>query len=428
MNILLTGANGFIGRYLLAHLIGAGHHVVPAVRRPAETDRLLPAPASIAVDFNRDTRPEHWLPRLGRIDAVINCAGLLQGRPGESIAAIHAAAPKALFAACAAAGVRRVIQISAISAEAGAGTEYASTKREADAFLAGTDLDWVILRPSLVYGEGAYGGTALFRALAALPGAIAVIGKGDQVFQPIHIDDLTAAVLKVLDRPEMKRVTIDPVGPETLTLRQILVDLRRWLGFARAPVLEIPERLVRLVARFGDVIGGPINTTALRQLAFGNAGLPAPFVDKVGIEPRRWHEELLARPAQAQDRWHARLYFVRPLLRWTLAAMWIVSGLVGLAQPWTKVIPILGALGLSGSAAKLAFWISCIIDVAVGVLLLTRRHPLLLTVVQLALVFAYTVGLSYAHPTLWSDPLGPLLKNLPVMVAILALGAVENDR
>ena len=72
MNILLTGANGFIGRYLLAGLQAAGHHVVPAVRYPAETDRLLPAARSIKVDFNRDIRPSDWSPRLTGIDAVIN--------------------------------------------------------------------------------------------------------------------------------------------------------------------------------------------------------------------------------------------------------------------------------------------------------------------------------------------------------------------
>jgi nucleoside-diphosphate-sugar epimerase len=121
MNVLLTGANGFIGRYLIAALIGAGHHVVPAVRRPSDTDLLLPAAASIAVDFNHDTRPDDWIPRLAGIDAVINCAGILQARGWQSITSIHATAPIALFTACRRAGVRRVIQISAISADA-AGT------------------------------------------------------------------------------------------------------------------------------------------------------------------------------------------------------------------------------------------------------------------------------------------------------------------
>src|SRR5690349_14834109 len=111
MKILLTGANGFIGRYLLAGLLAAGHEVVPAVRRPEEADRLLPVPCSIKVDFNRDTKVETWLPRVADFDAVINCAGVLQESRGQSIAAIHAAAPEALFEACRQRGVRRVIQI-----------------------------------------------------------------------------------------------------------------------------------------------------------------------------------------------------------------------------------------------------------------------------------------------------------------------------
>src|SRR6266481_841295 len=113
MRILLTGANGFIGRYLRARLSTAGHDVVPALRNPVQTDALLPQPRSIAVDFNRDVTPQAWLPRLRGIDAVINCAGILQGGRGQSIAAIHEQAPKALFAACESAGVKRVIQISA---------------------------------------------------------------------------------------------------------------------------------------------------------------------------------------------------------------------------------------------------------------------------------------------------------------------------
>src|ERR1041385_5107955 len=100
MRILLTGANGFLGRYLLARLIDAGHEVVPAVRNPAETDRLLSRRASIRVDFNNDTASEIWLPRLAGIDAVINCVGILRGTRRQSIEAVHSGAPRALFRAC----------------------------------------------------------------------------------------------------------------------------------------------------------------------------------------------------------------------------------------------------------------------------------------------------------------------------------------
>jgi len=428
MNILLTGANGFLGRYLLASLVTAGHNVIPAVRRPAETDRLLPAPASIAVDFNRDTQPEDWVPRLAGIDVVINCSGILQGRLGQSIQAIHADAPKALFTACKIVGIKRVIQISAISAEAGAGTAYAETKRDADDYLATTDLDWVILRPSLVYGEGAYGGTALFRAFAALPFVLPLIGRGEQVFQPIHIDDVSATILALLADPSIRHKVIDPVGAETLTLRQILIDLRRWLGYAPARIVEVPLILIKITAKIGDIVGGPVNTTALRQLAFGNVGDSAAFIKSTGIQPRRWHAALLARPSQAQDRWHARMYFLRPLLRWALAIMWLVSGIVGVVQPAKITIPLMAGFGLSGVAAQSAVWMTCVGDIAIGIALLSRWKQSWVCVIQLAFVAAYTIGLSLTQPALWLDLFGPILKNVPIMAAILVLAAVEPDR
>lgn len=428
MNVLLTGANGFLGRYLLACLLSAGHHVVPAVRRLAETDKLLPAPVSIAVDFNRDIRPEDWLARLAGIDAVINCAGILQGRPGQSIEAIHAAAPAALFAACREAGVKRVIQISAISAEAGAGTAYAATKREADAFLASTDLDWVVLRPSLVYAEGADGGTALFRALAALPFAIPLIGGGAQAFRPIHIDDLCATVLRILDRPEIARAVIDPVGPDRLTLREILVDLRRWLGLGPARIVEVPLPLIRIAARLGEAFGGPVSTTSLRQLEFGNVGNADSFVETIGFSPRRWRDALLARPAQVQDRWHARLYFLRPALRWTLAILWIGSGLVGLLQPVSVFVVALAPLGLSVVAAAAVAWSSSLLDIGIAAAVATRWRPGVLAALQVAVVVAYMIGLTLLLPALWSDPFGPLLKNLQILAAIMCLAALESER
>lgn len=428
MNILLTGANGFIGRYLSAALVTAGHSVTQAVRRPAEADWSLPMRKSIAVDFNQDLRPQDWLPRLTGIDAVVNCAGILQARLGQSIEAIHSTAPKALFAACQNAGVKRVIQISAISAEPNAGTAYATTKHDADEFLTSTDLDWVILRPSLVYASGAFGGTALFRALAACPFMIPMVGDGAQRFQPIHIDDLTATVIHILQQPAPHRLAIEPVGPEMLTLRQILLDLRRWLGFSPAPVLEVSMPIVRWCARVGDWIGGTVNTTALRQLAFGNIGSVENFTKATGIRPRKWSDALSAHPAQAQDRWHARLYFVRPLLRWALAAMWIGSGLVGLSQPLTYSARMMRFAGLPDAALPFIVRGSCLLDIVIGVALVMRWRLRALTLAQTAVVIIYTIGLSVANPSLWLDPFGPLLKNVPILVAILAWAAIENDR
>jgi uncharacterized protein YbjT (DUF2867 family) len=428
MKILLTGANGFIGRYLVAGLLAAGHEVIPAVRRPAESDRLLPAPRSIKIDLNRDTKPSDWLPRLAGIDAVINCAGVLQERPRQSIAAIHAEAPKALFEACRQAGVQRVIQISAISAEAAAGTAYALTKRAADQFLQASDLDWIVLRPSLVYARGAYGGTALMRALAALPFAIPMVGRGEQRFQPIHVDDLVKTVTTILDHPTITRATIDPVGPDVLSMRQILIDLRCWLGFPPAPVIAIPRIFIRPLALLGDIAGGPINSTALRQLEHGNTGDIAAFERATGINPRRWQAALLAEPAQAQDRLQSRIYFIRPLLRLSLALLWIGSGVVGLLQPAATVQAIGAGFGLAGSTALIIASAASLLDIVIGSAVVFRWRPSLLAAIQFVVVLAYTIALSAARPALWLEPFGSLLKNLPILAAILLYAGLERDR
>ncbi len=428
MRVLVTGANGFIGRHLVSALLRAGHQVVPAVRHKRDLNRFLKSPAAIAVGLNRDTQPGAWLPRLVGIDAVINCAGVLQGRAGQNIDAIHHTGPKALFQACEIAGVKRVVQVSAISAATGAGTAYATSKMQADDFLKTTSLDWTILKPSLVYGAGAYGGTSLMRGLAAWPFVMPLVGDGRQTFRPLSMTDLCTLIVRLLDQPSENKTTLVVVGPDEVSLKEILVDLRDWLGFSAARILHIPKGLVRLLARIGDVTGGSINSTAFQQMEFGNAGgAPAPG-EKLWTTPTSWHAGLRDYPSQVQDRWHARLYFLRPILRIGLGLTWILSGLIGLLLPAERAAEIFTTLGLPAQAAPLLAIGSCLLDMAIGLALLLRWRPGLLAGIQVAVVTGYTLVLTLAVPALWIDPFGPLLKNLIFIIAALILAAIERDR
>ena len=431
MKLLLTGANGFIGSQLMAGLVARGHEVVAAVRHPETMLRKRSNVEAIAVDFNRDFSSDVWRERLRGVDAVINCAGVLHGGRGQDIEAIHAKTPIALFDACAAMGIRKVIQLSAISADADVDTAYATTKKRADDHLRRLDLDWTVLRPSLVYGEGSFGGTSTLRGLAGLPLVTPLFGEGAAVFRPIHVDDLIETVGRVVETDRFARRTLEPVGPDVLSLRDIVGKYRLWLGLAPLRTLALPLPFVQLCAHFADLAGGgPMGSAGLRQALAGNAGCePAgTFSDVIGFRPASMDERLVRRPAQTQDLWHARLYFLRPVLRLALAALWIGSGIAGLlASPdsYTAVSTALGGMGVPPQ------WLALIfsgLDLLIAAALLVRWRPRLLALVQLVMVTGYTLCLGVLVPALWLEPFGALVKNLPIIVAIAVWAVLEEER
>lgn len=270
MNILLTGASGFIGRNLAAALARAGHHVVPASRRHG-------------CDFCRMTAPADWLPRLKGIDAVINSVGIIGERADQRFTPLHHLAPAALFAACRQAEVRRVIQISALGADETAFSAYHLSKRAADDTLRRLDLDWFVLRPSLIYGRGG-GSAGLFLRLAALP-RLLVIGDGRQLLQPIHIGDVVAAVLRCLDTPAT-RLTLDLVGDEEVSFADWLRRLRAAQGLPPTPLLAIPPRLALAACHVAGHFHPLFQPANLRMLLAGYHADPEAFWAFLGRRPQ----------------------------------------------------------------------------------------------------------------------------------------------
>jgi uncharacterized protein YbjT (DUF2867 family) len=138
VNILVVGAAGFIGRHLVRRLFESGHDVTPCGTDPARLRRLFPGLCCIAADYGRDS-VETRIPQLAGVDVVINAAGLIRETEDRSYRTVHTEGPIALFEACLAAGVRRVLQVSALGADAGAVTRYHLSKRAADDHLAALD-------------------------------------------------------------------------------------------------------------------------------------------------------------------------------------------------------------------------------------------------------------------------------------------------
>jgi hypothetical protein len=292
-------------------------------------------------------------------------------------------------------------------------------------------LEWTVLRPSLVYGEGSYGGTSTIRGLAGLPFVTPLIADGSAAFRPIHVADLVETVARVLEDDRFAHQTLEPVGPETFTLGEIVAKYRRWLGLGPARRMFIPLFLARTMSRLIDLVGGgPMGSVGLRQLLAGNAGRePAGvFQRAIGFAPASMDKGLAERPVQTQDLWHARLYFMRPLLRLTLAALWIGSAFAGvLASPsaYAAIADVLAASGLPPRVFAVGF---SVLDLVIGTALLWRQWPRLLAVVQTVVILGYTLGLSILDPSLWLDPFGALLKNLPILAAVGVWAALEQER
>lgn len=255
MRCLVTGAYGFIGREVVAALQGEGFTVIGAGRDLDFAARILPDIEWVACDFNRDVEVSLWVPRLKDIDAVVNCVGVLQGSLRDDADRIHADATIALFEACAAVSVRRIVHVSAVSAEAGVATDYARSKAKADAALGKLDANWLIVKPSLVIGRGSHGGTSLLRGLAGLPLVLPSPGEGKERFQPIGADDLARGIARLVGEEKPAQTTLYAAGPETVSVRDILVVYRAWLGFAKAREVVVPLKLLRVLLWFGDVGG-----------------------------------------------------------------------------------------------------------------------------------------------------------------------------
>ncbi|WP_322022758.1 SDR family oxidoreductase [Burkholderia sp. BCC1977] len=415
MNILVCGANGFIGRALGARLEAGGHRVLRGVRHAV-------GPRDVAIDFAKDDDPDAWLARLGGVDVVINAVGILADRRDATFDTVHRAAPSALFTACCRAGVRRVIQISALGVERG-DTPYFASKYAADTFLQTLPLDCRIVRPALVYGPS---GTSarFFRMLASLP-VHALPAGGHQRLRPVHVDDLAELVARLVDAPAAGNPVIDAVGGDEVEYREMLSVYRAALGFPPAARIALPGPLVGAAAALlGTLPGAMLTRDTWTMLRGGNTGDPAALAAVLGRPPRGLRNfigaDALALRRDALAMWR------RPLLLGALAIVWIWTAIVSaFIHPRHDSLAMLARAHLTGLPALIALYAACALDFAFGVATIavpSRR----LWAAQAALIVAYSVVIAVTMPGLLAEPFGPVLKNVPILAILLILFSEEE--
>ena len=415
MRILICGASGFIGRALECSLGAAGHHIVRGLRQPRRA-------ADLSIDFAAPDASE-WTRQLRDIDVVINCVGIIVESGTATFASLHQFGPQTLFRACVEAGVHRVIQISALGAADG-DTPYFTSKRAADETLMQLPIAWQIVRPSLIYGANGRSATT-FRQLASLP-LIPLPAGGGQALQPIHIDDLCAAVGILLDPATPAGQCIDLVGPTPLTLKQMLFGLRQAMGFAPAFSLAIPAGVMALTARMLSHLPGSLLTPdTWKMLQAGNTAGAAPLTALLGRIPRA-PSDFIAPPQAASTRQEALAAWRNPLLRAALATVWLITAFVCLfTYPVEDSLQLLARTGLTGSTAQVALYGAILLDLGLGWATLFQPGRRL-WLVQIALVTAYTGIIAIFLPEYLSHPYGPISKNLPILAVLFILLSEEN--
>ncbi|WP_053572377.1 SDR family oxidoreductase [Caballeronia cordobensis] len=427
MVIFLSGSTGLLGSRIAAALLADGHSLICAARHPLAKAGLSKQCRFVELDFARIDNQATLVPLLEGVDVLINAVGIFIDRTGHDFQRLHADAPIALFHAAVRAGVRRIVQISALGADEHAASAYHLTKRAGDDALRALPVSSLIVQPSLVFSpEGA--STKFFTAWSTLP-VVPLPGRGGQSIQPVHIDDVVALVTQGVIVVDGVTETVAAVGPEPMTMRSYLTVLAGLAGASAPRFVAVPISLVRLSARIGEHLpGGFVSSDSIGMLERGNTA-PADGITRWLGRPPKALSQLRAMP-QCLDL-HAKLAWLLPLLIASIAAVWIWTAIVSAwLYPRAASLDLLARVGAPDAMRPLLLYAAALFDLLLGALSLcwpARLGPRnRLWKIQICLIIVYTALISWRLPEFWLHPYGPLSKNLPMLAALVLL--IQLDR
>lgn len=423
MRVLVLGASGFIGSNLARALRSRGHQVICVARHAPVEEVCI---RHLSIDLSREQDPAPWRDRLRGGDGVVNAAGIFREGDGQQFEDMHVRGPAAVYRACAEVGVRVAVQLSALGADERATTAFHVTKHRSDEGMLAWLPQAVIVQPSLVFGWG--GASARwFTMLASLPWI--PVPAGDQRLQPVHVDDLVDAVVRILETPDLlsgHRLAV--VGPVSLSLREYLSELRGALGLPEPRFVSVPRPLVRLGARLAGAMGSPwLNPSSMRMLEQGSTGDVKVLSRLLNRRPRA--VKAFIKPEERAG-WLAlaRLAWLKPVLRLSLALVWIGSGIVSVAVfPVADSGVLLARTGVPELMVPAVLWAAAGLDVLLGIATLVWPSRVLWAA-QAMLILAYTAIISVCLLEFWAHPYGPVLKNLPLLGVLWLLHAFEERR
>ena len=256
--VTVFGGSGFVGTQAVRALARRGWRVRVAVRKPALAQdlRILGDVGQIQPVRCDISSPTDVAAALQGADAAVNLVGILFETPGRGFEKAHVEGSRNVAEACVAAGVDRLVQMSAIGADTHAEGEYGRSKGEAEAAVRAIKPDAVILRPSIVFGNGD-GFLNRFASMATMSPALPLIGGGVTKFQPVWVGDVAEAIARSVVYTDAAGRTFELGGPEVWSFKQILEYILRETGRRRllAPLPFFAASAIGSLAEITAVLG-----------------------------------------------------------------------------------------------------------------------------------------------------------------------------
>ncbi len=288
--VTIFGGSGFVGSQVVRAFARQGWRVRVAVRRPntvldAKTQGGVGQILAVRCDIRSK---DDVVAAVRGATAVVNLVGLLYEGLGRSFQASHVEGARNVAEACAEAGIKSLVQVSAIGANAASPADYWRTKGEAEAIVRKLVPTATIVRPSVIFGPGD-SFLNRFAQLSVMSPALPLIGDGETRFQPAYVGDVAEAVVRAVARPGK---TFELGGPEILTFKQILELILRETRRKRilAPMPIAIARFMGAIAQQTALVGiAPILTRdqvlmlERDNVATGN-GFAALGIDPTGVE------------------------------------------------------------------------------------------------------------------------------------------------